>query len=276
MSIARTVKWLLMLVISIISFSSHAHFLGSLPPSAEDDTYYVQEGDQLYANVGTNDLGAPTSFTLTDPGTAGANGTLTFNANGTFSYVSSVAAPTSFSFTYEACDGACESATVTIEIVEIGGSICANPGADGDAVISNTINTYFPIALPSVAAAGSNNMVLNAVPGDDAYGNTFGGIAISPGDLLLIVQIQNATFNTVNSNLYGGNSATGGPDGLGGSGYTNLSNTGHYEYIVATNSVPLTGGTLTFDAAGTNGGLVHSYIATEEEPQPPALIATNS
>lgn len=85
-------------------------------------------------------------------------------------------------------------------------------------------------------------------------------IAIAPGDLVLIIQMQDADITTANSDLYGGNSATGGPDGLGGTGYTALNSTGRYEYLVATNSVALTGGTLTFRAGGTGGGTVFGYV----------------
>jgi gliding motility-associated-like protein len=263
MRFTHSLRWILLLAVFALVNQGHAHFPGSLPPSANNDSYYVQEGDVLYGNVGTNDTGSPTSFNLTDAGTAGGAGTLVFNTDGSFSYNTSSAVGTIVSFTYEACDGGCVSANATIEIVAEGGSVCANPGQDGDATISSTINTYFPMQLPAVAAAGSNTMTLGAVPATDTYGNSFGSIAIQPGDLLLIVQMQNATFTTTNSALYGSNSTTSGPDGLGGTGYTNLANVGYYEYIVATNSVPLTGGTLTFSAAGTGGGLVHSYVATD-------------
>src|SRR5690606_4986873 len=92
------------------------------------------------------------------------------------------------------------------------------------------------------------------------YGNSFGNIPIAIGDLLLIIQMQDAQINYNNSNRYGAGITNSGPDGLGGTGYTNLRTTGRFEYVVAASNVPLTGGTLTFRGAGAGGGSVFTYV----------------
>lgn len=98
--------------------------------------------------------------------------------------------------------------------------------------INTNPNTYYP---------GSDNP-LNAGSTSITLGTASSGTApIASGDLLLIIQMQGSQVNTTNTDSYG--------DGVsGGSSAGYLSNTellaGNMEYAVATNSVPLTGGTL--------------------------------
>jgi hypothetical protein len=109
--------------------------------------------------------------------------------------------------------------------------------------ISTYPNTYY-IAGQATVAAGSSSIVLDSV--------TYGSMPISSGDILLIIQMQGAQINSSNSSSYG--------DGTGtGSGYLNNSNlvAGNMEYVVASNSVSLKGGTLNLVS-----GLVHSYRNT--------------
>jgi hypothetical protein len=96
-------------------------------------------------------------------------------------------------------------------------------------------NTYYP-ASQSYVAAGSHSIDLGAV--------TYGTTPISSGDALLVIQMQGAQINTTNTSGYG--------DGTGtGRGYLNnsLMLAGRMEFVVAANSVPLTGGTLNLMAA---------------------------
>ncbi|MBC6607756.1 T9SS type A sorting domain-containing protein [Hymenobacter sp. BT188] len=111
---------------------------------------------------------------------------------------------------------------------------CATPGKDGfGTLISTSVpNTYFPVAIPTTVAAGQNNIVL----GTAGTGNT----PISAGDLVLIMQMQGATMSIDNSSSYGTISSD--------ATYT----AGKYEYAIATNDVPLTGGTLTLAKGVTN------------------------
>ncbi|MDB5123994.1 MAG: type sorting protein [Mucilaginibacter sp.] len=138
--------------------------------------------------------------------------------------------------------------------------VCATSGEDGPTNVTGSINSYFPALGNITLAAGQQTIALAAVPPTDPNGNNFGTTPISAGDLLLIIQMQDATINFSNSNLYGANNAGSGLDGLGATGYTNIGNSGKFEYVIATNNVPLTGGVLTFKGSGTGNGAVYSYI----------------
>lgn len=137
--------------------------------------------------------------------------------------------------------------------------ICGTPGLDGALNVSKSINTYFPPAGEVVLTAGAKTITLAAVPADDSYGNNFGTEPIKAGDLLLVIQMQDASIDYSNSTTYGAGSSISGVDGLGATGFTNLGNSGRFEYLIATNAVPLTGGTLTFKGSGVGGGAVFSY-----------------
>ena len=160
--------------------------------------------------------------------------------------------------------------------VQIGyAQICATPGFDGSFDISGQVNTYYPPAANTILTGGSTSVILAAVPDDvtfDGGVNTYSPIVngqklqIHIGDLLLIIQMQNASIESSNSNLYGSGSATSGPDGLGGTGYTSLGNTGLFEYVVATSDVPITGGLLTFRGAGVGTGVINTYLNTNYDP----------
>src|SRR5437762_417787 len=109
-------------------------------------------------------------------------------------------------------------------------TITANPG------------TYFP-GLDNILNPGATSITLG-VAGS-------GTTPIGTGDLLLIIQMQGAQINSTNTTGYG--------DGVsGGASNGYLSNgemlAGTMEYIVATNNVSLSGGTLTL-----LNGTVHTY-----------------
>lgn len=141
--------------------------------------------------------------------------------------------------------------------------VCSTPGIDGPTVSTPPINTYYPPSGNVVLSSGSTSVLLGAVPGVDPFGNSYGNIEIRPGDLLLIIQIQGASINTSNNTNYGSGSTGSGPDGLGGTGYSNINNVGYYEYIVAANTVPLSGGELQFRGAGLGNGLEQEYTNTD-------------
>jgi hypothetical protein len=98
-------------------------------------------------------------------------------------------------------------------------------------------NTYFPAAQATVSA-GSSSIIL----GPAGYGST----PISPSDILLIIQMQGAEIDFSNANTYGSGSAPAGRGYLS----TQLM-AGNMEFIVANNSVPVTGGTLNLTSALT-------------------------
>jgi hypothetical protein len=98
--------------------------------------------------------------------------------------------------------------------------------------INSYPNTYYPASQATVNA-GATSITLGAV--------TYGSAAITAGDILLIIQMQGAQINSSNNSKYGSGSSSN-----GGSGYLSNSSllAGNMEYVVATNNVPLTGGTL--------------------------------
>jgi len=122
---------------------------------------------------------------------------------------------------------------------------CATPGKDGaGGTLNGTINSYWPAANASVVA-GATSIGLNASIG--------ASIPIAAGDLLLVIQIQDASINGTNTDSYG-NGIAGDP----GSGSTALDSAGLYEFVRATSAVPTTGGTVNL-VGGSGGGLLNAY-----------------
>ena len=114
---------------------------------------------------------------------------------------------------------------------------CATPGRDGTASLNGVINTYYPGSAP--AAAGSTTITLGAATG-----------AVTPiavGDLVLVIQMQDAAIDSTNTGAYG-DAVAGDP----ASGWTALNSAGLYEYAVATSAVPLAGGSLTISSGLSN------------------------
>jgi uncharacterized repeat protein (TIGR01451 family) len=99
------------------------------------------------------------------------------------------------------------------------------------------VNTYYP-GTASVSA-GATSIALGTSSG--------AATAIASGDLLLVIQMQDADINSSNNSSYGSGAGTG-------AGYTNLNQAGLYEFVQATNAVPIGGGTV---ALAT--GLSRSY-----------------
>src|SRR5262245_35247764 len=87
---------------------------------------------------------------------------------------------------------------------------CATPGKDGSpGTISGVVNTYYPGSAD--VAAGATSISLGAATGAST--------AISSGDLLLVIQMQDASIASTNNSRYGDN-VNGDP----GSGYTTSNN----------------------------------------------------
>ncbi|GAA0209948.1 hypothetical protein GCM10009123_16710 [Kangiella japonica] len=91
--------------------------------------------------------------------------------------------------------------------------MCAVPASDGDQSISGVVNTYYEGA--SSASAGSTTFTVGASSGANE--------SLATGDLVIIMQMQDAQFNTANSSAYGSG-------GTSGRGYTALNQTGRYEF----------------------------------------------
>ncbi|MDQ6883665.1 MAG: sortase [Candidatus Dormibacteraeota bacterium] len=123
--------------------------------------------------------------------------------------------------------------------VTAAGPSCATPGRDGTVTLTGVVNTYYPGA--ATAAAGATTITLGTATGATT--------PMAVGDLVLVIQMQDAAINFTNTGAYG--------DGIAGdpaTGSTSLNSAGLYEYAVATSAVPLAGGSLTISS-----GLVNTY-----------------
>ncbi len=119
---------------------------------------------------------------------------------------------------------------------------CANPANLGNGGTLNAIvNTYYP-ATASVTAGTANT----TIPVGTARG---AAVAIAAGDLLLVMQMQDASINSTNSPSYG--------NGATGAGFTTINGSGNYEFVKATG--PIAGGAIPIAGSGLNSGLIYSY-----------------
>jgi uncharacterized repeat protein (TIGR01451 family) len=131
---------------------------------------------------------------------------------------------------------------VALAASEVSAQTCGTPGKDGaGGSLSGIVNTYYP--GNASAGAGATSITLSTPTGAST--------TITTGDLLLVIQMQDAQINTTNSNVYG-DGASGDP----GSGSTAINQSGLYEFVVATSNG---GGTVSIRGAGTGNGLINTY-----------------
>lgn len=123
-------------------------------------------------------------------------------------------------------------------------NVCALPGNDNIATLSGVINTYYPGT--ATANAGALSIQVGAARFDGA------AIPITAGDLLLVIQMQDATINATNGTAYGANNGTA-------RGATNINGSGRYEYVVATSTIGLGANTVSIRGTSGTGGLVYTY-----------------
>ncbi len=100
--------------------------------------------------------------------------------------------------------------------------VCSAPGKDGPTSISGLVNTYYePTPNGTYGPAATSLSLINA---------RGASTPITPGDLVMVMQMQCATLTTTNNANYGGNNGTG-------RGYTDPAATscraGQYEYVRA-------------------------------------------
>jgi hypothetical protein len=105
---------------------------------------------------------------------------------------------------------------------------------------NTVVNTYFYGATNNVGI-GSTSITFGPAVGATT--------PIEEGDMLLIIQIQDAQINSTNTTSYGS-----GVSGDPSSGYTTTT-AGHYEFVFAANDLPISGGVLTLKSPTIN-----SYI----------------
>lgn len=131
-------------------------------------------------------------------------------------------------------------------------TVCGTqPGKDGaGGTLAGVVNSYWP-GTTAIVAAGATGLTLGTRRG--------AAVSITAGDLLLVIQMQDAAIDSNNDDRYGnGNGVAGGTTGIG-AGYTNANQTGRYEYVIATNTVGPAGGALTFTGVNGSGGTIYGY-----------------
>jgi fimbrial isopeptide formation D2 family protein len=135
-------------------------------------------------------------------------------------------------------------------------NLCAVPGKDGvDTGTISVVNSYYPglvdatgVILNATLSPGDTSIPVGAI---NSQGNQ---TTITKGDLLLIIQMQDADIDYSDTAQYGSGSASN-----NGSGSTSINQTGLYEFVVAQNNVDSAGGTIQIRGAATNGGLINGY-----------------
>lgn len=121
----------------------------------------------------------------------------------------------------------------------------ASPGKDGPGgTLGGVVNTYYPGV--ATANAGTNTISLGA--------SNINGAAtpVATGDLLLVIQMQDAAIDSNNNSAYGANNGSG-------SGATALNSTGRFEYVVAQSALGTGGGTVSIRGTGAGNGLLNTY-----------------
>jgi len=233
----------------------------------------IKLGDTVtYTLVATNyTAAAVNNVTITDAIPAGATfvsqsgcagtgpvscniGTLAANASSapiTITVVPNAAGTISNVATLTYTGAATANSSETVNIVAQG-KVCATPGKDGaGGTLAGIRNDYWP-GNTSVAA-GATGITLGA----RTAGGAGNGIAI--GDLLIVMQMQDAAFDTTNDETYGEGTGSTKATGTGSGAATTLNNAGRWEYVIATNAIGAAGGALTLQGGGAGGGLLYSY-----------------
>lgn len=234
------------------------------PSSGQSATYTVtvqNNGPSSATGVTMTDpLPSSVTFTSSTPSQGSCVGTTTVTcslgtlANGASATVTIVVTVTSMgglnntaSVTENEFDPTLSNNSATIS-TNVQSSSCATPtGAGAGGTLTGTINTYYPGT--ATANAGSTQITLG-VPSGSAT-------PISTGDLLLVIQMQDAAIDSTNTDSYG-DGVTGPP----ASGSTSLNSAGNYEYVKATSTLAAgVGGTVTIAGDGAGGGLLYTYTS---------------
>lgn len=113
---------------------------------------------------------------------------------------------------------------------------CA-PTPTANCVLSGAINDYWQGS--GNAAASATSVTLGARRAAGGAGST-----IAVGDVVLLIQMQDADINVTNVDSYGSGVA-----GNNGAGSTALNSAGRYQFVRATSAVGAVGGALTFTPA---------------------------
>jgi uncharacterized repeat protein (TIGR01451 family) len=154
----------------------------------------------------------------------------------------------------------------SVQAADTATNLCAVPGKDGvDTGTISVVNSYYPgpidtagVILNATLSPGDTSIPVGAI---NSQGNQ---TTITKGDLLLVIQMQDADIDYSDTASYGSGSASN-----NGSGSTKINQTGLYEFVVAQNTVTKLGGTVKIRGAGAKEGLINGYR------QEPAVITSH-
>ena len=133
-------------------------------------------------------------------------------------------------------------------VATVQAAACATPPqAVANNNVTGVLNTYYPGSASVLP--GATSITVGAASGGP--GGT--PAAIAAGNLLLVIQMQDASINDSNNVAYG--------NGYTGQGFTALNSAGDYEFVTAQSAVGTGGGTVAITGAGAGGGLVFGYDA---------------
>lgn len=156
--------------VAIVDIVVYGNDVNNAPPVANDDMYVRHAGQNVTGNVLSNDyspFGSPLTVTTT-PVTAPTKGTLTLNANGTFTYVPGAGFNTAGfdSFVYEVCDNnvpkQCSRATAFIigENASYATDLSIKKTANKSGSVSlNEVITY-RVVVKNIGQAPATNIVV--------------------------------------------------------------------------------------------------------------------
>ena len=137
---------------------------------------------------------------------------------------------------------------VTLALRPFIDTLCASSPSSGTTSLTGGIlNTYYPGT--ATASAGAISISVGTARGAAA--------AIAAGDLLLVIQMQDAAINRSNDELYGDGTGTAGNTTGDGSGATAYNSAGLYEFVVAKGAVA--GSAVPVEGKGPGGGLINTY-----------------
>jgi len=158
-------------------------------------------------------------------------------------------------------------ATATTTVTGGAAPFCVQAGKDGaGGTLSTVVNTYYA-GIANVTQNTANTCIFTDV-------STGAATAVAADDLLLVIQMQDATVNWSNTVDYG--DGPNPPGVYNGAGATSV-NAGRYEfvkavgargtspsgYVCGTTGIPVTGG-------GTNNGTINSYVNADATNTAPA------
>ena len=173
-----------------------------IPPYAQDDIFTVQQGSSLVVSapgVLANDTGVSGAGSLTAMLVNGpANGSLTLNANGSFTYTPTSGFTGADGFTYQAVSGSLTSSVATVIVMvlspgELVYDTFTHPANNGD---------IFPWVQELGAWSIANNALVGTSP-SGSYGYAYYDNNASWNDFSVQAQIQFSSINGLGGGIGG-------------------------------------------------------------------------